>query len=423
MQSVPAREACAVLTIDLDALAANWKALRQRVHPADCAAVVKADAYGIGIEKAVPALAKAGCTTFFVAHVSEGRRVREALGEDEPGYRIYVLNGLPGLDGHAEAVARHGLRPVLSSLDGIREWGRCSEGLRVGLPAALQIDTGMNRLGLPLEQLAEARALFAKGPYAPGAEPPRGGNIVHLGLATNPGTKVAARRKIKENDKPPVMPPGVYIDLVMSHFISSELPDDPLNWRQMAAFKKAAHEFPGVPASLANSSGIFLAQHPFHDLVRPGYALYGGNPSLDTINPMRPVLRLQAPIIQLRHIKAGETVGYNSQWTARRDTRLATIGIGYADGFPRLCGGTDERRDGAEAMLAGVRCRVVGRVSMDLSVVDVTDVPEAALATGAMIDLLNDELTIDHLAVASGNSAYAVLTGLGARYHRVYVGE
>ena len=423
MHSVPAREACAVLTVNLDALAANWKALRTRVHPAECAAVVKADAYGIGIEKAVPVLAKAGCATFFVAHASEGRRVREALGVDEPGYRIYVLNGLPGVERHGEALTEFGLRPVLSSLDDIRAWSGMSNAQRAGLPAALHFDTGMHRLGIPSEQLAEAKILIAKGPYPSDAEPPRHGNVVQLGLATTPGTKVAARRKVKEGSKAPHVPPGVYVDLVMSHFVSSEIAEDPLNWRQMATFKKLAHEFPGVPASLANSSGIFLAQHPFHDLVRPGYALYGGNPLPAPPNPMRPVLRLQAPIIQLRRIRAGDTVGYNSLWTARRDTRLATVGVGYADGFPRLVGSTDARRDGAEAVLAGARCRVVGRVSMDLTVVDITDAPDGAGAPGAMIDLLNDELTIDHLAVASGNSAYAVLTGLGARYHRIYVGE
>jgi alanine racemase len=376
VQNVPLAEAGAVLTIDLDALAANWTLLANRVRPAHCAAVVKADAYGIGIERAVPALARAGCAVFFVAHFSEGRRVVQALGALVASSRIYVLNGLMSAPGGVTDFVRASLRPVLASAHEIALW----RGLApAGAPApGLQIDTGMNRLGLDPR---EAAALFS------------------------------------DPDK------HIPLSLVMSHFVASEVPYDPLNAGQTAAFESLLPLFPGVPKSIANSSGIFLPQSPQFDLVRPGYALYGGNPMPGALNPMQPVINLSARILQVHHVKAGGTVGYNSQWTAKRDTRLATVGVGYADGFPRLAGSTDTRREGAEAMLAGTRCRLVGRVSMDLTVIDITDAPDAAAKPGAMIELLNREITIDDLAYYVGNSGYTVLTGLGARYHRIYLGR
>ena len=375
MHTIPLAQAAAVLTIDLDALAANWRTLADRVRPAQCAAVVKADAYGIGIERAVPALARAGCRVFFVAHFSEGRRVAAALGLRTADCKIYVLNGLTSAPGGVPDFVAAGLRPVLASAHEVVVWGA---GAPQGAAApGLQIDTGMNRLGLTS---AEARALF-----------------------DDPVTAIG-------------------LSLIMSHFVASEVADDPLNARQIAAFRAVLPHFPDMPASLANSSGIFLPQRPHFDLVRPGYAVYGGNPLPAAANPMRPVIRLGARILQVHNLKAGGTVGYNSQWTARRNTRLATIGIGYADGFPRLAGSTDARREGAQAMLAGVRCRIVGRVSMDLSVIDVTEAPPDAATPGAMIEVLNHDITIDDLASFVGNSGYTVLTGLGARYHRVYVG-
>ena len=375
MHSVPLAEAGAVLTIDLDALAANWRALAERARPALCAAVVKADAYGIGIERAVPTLAKAGCRVFFTAHFSEGRRVSQALGAHVNDSKIFVLNGLMSAPGGVTDFVRAGLRPVLSSAHEVGLWRRLAPA---SAPApGLQIDTGMNRLGLAPD---EAVMLF--------------------------------------RNRGETMP----LSLVMSHFVASEVTADPLNAAQIAAFAQVPPQFPGVPASIANSSGIFLPEAPCFDLVRPGYALYGGNPQPGKPNPMRPVISLAARILQIHRVAAGGTVGYNSQWTARRNTLLATIGIGYADGFPRLAGSTDERRDGAEAMIARKRCRIVGRVSMDLTVVDVTEAPGSMVQPGALMELLNRDITIDDLASYVGNSGYTVLTGLGARYHRVYVG-
>jgi alanine racemase len=417
--TIPREAAQAVLTIDLGALAANWRMLADRVAPAQCAAVVKADGYGIGLEQAVGALSKAGCRTFFVAHPSEGARARNIIGADDPGYRIYVLNGWAWLN-HGDAFTDFGLRPVLSSLDDIRAWRGCSTAAGVGLPAAVQIDTGMHRLGLPMDAIAEARDLVSFEPYAPEAGGHRGPRVVALAVATKPATAVAARRKMAPT-RSKRTPIGVYVDLVMSHFVSSEIADDTLNWRQMNAFRKIAHEFPGVTTSLANSSGIFLPQHPFHDLVRPGYALYGGNPTPGEPNPMRHVVTLQAPILQLREIAEGETVGYNAQWTAKRPTRLATIGVGYADGLPRALMSTDSR-PGGEAIVMGIRCPFAGRVSMDLTVIDVTDVPHELLAPGLMIELLGEHITVDDMGARAGTIGYEVLTSLGRRYRREYAG-
>ena len=375
MHSVPLAEAGAVLTIDLDALVANWRALAERVRPAVCAAVVKADAYGVGIERAAPALAKAGCTVFFTAHFSEGRRVSQALGAHVNGCKIYVLNGLMSAPGGVTDFVRAGLRPVLCSAHEIGLWRRLA---RVGAPApGLQIDTGMNRLGLSPD---EAAMLF------------------------------------RNRDEP------LPLSLVMSHFVASEEPDNPLNAAQLASFAAVLPLFQGAPASIANSSGVFLPQQPFLDLVRPGYALYGGNPTPGAPNPVRPVITLAARILQLHRVPAGGTVGSHSQWTARRNTLLATIGIGYADGFPRLAGGTDAHPDGAQVMIAKKRCPIVGRVSMDLTVIDVTEAPASVTQPGAVVEVLNSDITIDELASHGGVSAYTVLTGLGARYHRVYVG-
>jgi alanine racemase len=351
----------AILTIDLAALAANWRVLAERVAPGECGAVVKADAYGIGIEAAAPALAKAGCRTFFVAHASEGRRVRAVV----PHAVVYVLNGL--LAASLPTLIAHDLRPVLGSLEDASLWAHAGEGHA----CALHVDTGMNRLGVVPADVAV---------------------IAGMGLA---------------------------IDVLMTHFVSSEATTDPTNHAQIARFSSVRTALPQARASLANSSALYLPQKPYGDLVRPGYALYGGNPTPGSDNPMQAVVRLEAPLLQIRTIEAGEKVGYNAQWTAKRRTRLATIGIGYADGLPRAAMGTDDRA-GGEARVAGVLCPFAGRVSMDLTIVDVTDVPETALK-GATAVLLGDGITIDDLGLRAATIGYEILTRLGARYHRVYV--
>jgi alanine racemase len=207
------------------------------------------------------------------------------------------------------------------------------------------------------------------------------------------------------------------VDLLMSHFVSSEVPDDPVNSAQIARFEAARAAFPHLAASLANSSGMFLGARPIYDLARPGYALYGGNPTPREANPMRPVVTLSVAIQQTRWIKPGATCGYNAQWTARRCTRLATLLAGYADGLPRGAGATDAR-PGAEVVIAGRRCPLVGRVSMDLCVADVTDLPQEAVRPGVRAEFFGAAADLDEFATRSGTIGYQLLTGLGRRYQR-----
>ncbi|WP_051952473.1 alanine racemase [Methylocapsa aurea] len=365
-------EAGAILSIDLNALVENWRTLQAVCGAAECAAVVKADAYGIGLAPVVEALRDAGCKTFFVAHVFEGRRVRGLAPESV----IYVLNGL--LPGSAPAYAQDGLRPVLGSLPEIEEWlqfvalwggARAPDG--DALAAALQIDTGMNRLGLKEKDFDAAEQLTR-----------------HLNIA-----------------------------LVLSHFVWSGQANDVKNERQIELFSRLRAQWLDVPASMANSAGIFLDQTPLYDLVRPGYALYGGNPTPGRNNPMRGVVRLDAKIIQVREVEAGESVGYEGRWTAKARRRLATINAGYADGIPFRAMGSD-RRPGAEALIHGRRCPFVGRVSMDLAVLDVTDVEH--VQRGDQAELIGPTITIDELAARAGTIGYEILTHLGQRFYRRY---
>jgi alanine racemase len=365
-------QAQALLTVDLDALTANWRALAARAQGAECAAVVKADAYGVGLEPAARALAKAGCRTFFVAQASEAARLRLALADvaGAQGARIYCLNGLLCEDAVVAALLAADALPVLGSPREFAFWTRQTDK-----PAAIHIDTGMNRLGMSLE---EARALAAD---------PQAGRI----------------------------------ELAMSHFASSEAPQEPSNAAQIAAFAQARALFPAARASLANSSGVFLPSAPQYDMVRPGYALYGGNPTPEAPNPMLPVVRLQARVIQTRAVEAGAPVGYNSTWTAPGPRRLATIGLGYADGFLRA-GSGPAGRQGALAMAGDVACPVVGRISMDLTVIDVTDAPAESVAPGSLVEILGRRIGIDDLAARAGTIGYEILTSLGRRYARAYLG-
>ncbi len=372
--SIPAREAGGLLTIDLGAVVANWRLLRERAGGAEAAAVVKADAYGTGIEHTVPALFRAGCRTFFVAQLSEAARARKVC----PEAAIYVLNGfLPGTGGTYAALD---LRPVLGSQDEIGEWAAFCRSEGVRRPAALHVDTGMNRLGLPV---------------------PEG-----LALGGDP----------RLEDFEPA--------LLMSHFVGAEEPGNPVTNRQIQAFAALRQALPGIRASLANSAGIFLAG-VHHDLVRPGYALYGGNPTPDRANPMRPVVRLEGRVLQLRGIGPGEAVGYNGTWSAREPRRLATISVGYADGYPRAASATDlTTRAGAsagEAIVAGIRCPFAGRVSMDLIILDVTAVPEGTVRRGDPVVLIGGELDVDEVGRRAGTIGYEILTNLGKRYARTYI--
>jgi alanine racemase len=369
--AAPEAETSGIFSIDLDAIAANWRDLKARAAPAQCAAVVKADGYGCGLEPVTTALARAGCETFFVAHLAEGRRVRAAA----PRATIYVLNGI--LPGTASAYVGCNLHPVIGSLAELAEWNAfvAATGWHGG--AALHVDTGMNRLGLSFEE-----AMWLAG--QPQAD--RGEAV-----------------------------------LLISHLACADTPDHPLNARQLAAFRELRTMFPGIPGSLANSPGIFLGPDAHHDMVRGGVALYGANPTPLHLNPMRPVVELLGRIVQVRTIAEGETVGYRAAWAAKRDARIALVAIGYADGLPRSASARDDK-PGAEAIVAGRRCPVAGTISMDLVAIDVTDLPDDLPRRGDFATLLGEDISVDDLASHAGTIAYEILTSLGRRCLRMYRG-
>src|SRR6195952_4087412 len=364
--------ATGVLTVDLDAIVANWRKLEKTAVPAECGAVIKADAYGCGAEAVARALAGAGCKTFFVATLDEARAAREAL----PSAEIYVLDGF--FQNCGDAFAKINCRPVIGDLNELAEWDVFCRRTGWSGGAAIHIDTGMNRLGITL--------IEAQG--------------------------IVPRINAREHG----------ITLVMSHLACAESLNHPLNAKQVAAFREIASLYSGVPASLANSSGIFLGGQFQFELARPGAALYGINPTPEADNPMLPVVELKARIVQIRNVERGESVGYGGTWTARRPTKLALISAGYADGYFRAAGSTDGTR-GAEVMIAGKRCPIVGRVSMDLMAVDITDLPDKTARRGHLVTLIGDGITVDELAHHFGTIGYEVLTSLGSRYMRFYKGS
>jgi alanine racemase len=361
----PAEGASAVLEVDVGAIVANWRTLCAR-HPAGAVAgVVKADAYGLGAPLVAPALFAAGCRHFFTAHLDEALALRPLL----PGVMLAVLNGL--LPGTEPAFRSNDITPVLGSLGEIAAWR--AEASRVGEPlgAILHIDTGMARLGLTD---AEVATLAAE----------------------------------------PALLEGIAVRFVMTHLVSAECAEDPLNERQRQHFAAAAGRLPPAPRSLANSSGIFLGEHFASDLARPGAALYGINPVPGRPNPMRPAVHLTARVLSLRRLEPGESVGYNATWRAARESRIATLGVGYADGWPRSLSNR------GAAFFDGRRLPLVGRVSMDLTTFDATDHPR--LAAGDWLELIGPAAPLAAVAEAAGTNEYEILTSLGRRYHRVAVG-
>jgi alanine racemase len=361
----------ATLTIDLGAIAANWRAL-SALHPSGpVAGVVKADAYGLGAAHVVPALLAAGCRHFFVAKLEEALAIRAFI----PGAMLAVLNGLAPGD---EAVfAAHGVLPVLGSLEEIARWRAMAGRAGRKLPALLHVDTGMNRLGLDGAELAALQQDHARLD-------------------------------------------GIDLRYVVTHLASAELPDDPLNAAQLERFARARTGLPSLPFSFANSSGIFLGEKFGSDLARPGAALYGVNPTPGRDNPMRPVATLRALVLQLRDVPPGEGVGYNATWRAptRADgkpARIATAAVGYADGWPRALSGR------GHACFDGAPVPLVGRVSMDLATYDVTDQP--AIAPGSWLELIGPHIPVDLVATDAGTNGYEILTSLGRRYARVYLDD
>ncbi|WP_259780195.1 alanine racemase [Aestuariispira ectoiniformans] len=354
-----------LLTIDLDAIAENYRILCTRAAHGRCAGVVKANGYGLGLEPVIKALWSAGCRTFFTAHLDEAIAARSHLPEAEIG----VLNGL--ITGDEDIYRGHNLLPTLNDLGQLHRWADYCRGAGQPLPASLHIDTGMARLGLPQKELEQ---LYAD------------------------------------------LSPLEAMDLryIMSHMACADMPEEPMNQDQRDRFAEALKKLPKATAMLANSSATFLGKDWHFDMLRPGVALFGGAPNEDGPNPMKQVVRLQTKILQIQEIDAPQTVGYGAAFKATGPRRIATLAVGYADGFLRSlsCRGTAYYGDQALPL--------VGRVSMDLTAVDVTDAPTAQV--GEMVDLIGPNHDINALAREAGTIPYEILTSLGQRYKRHYVG-
>ena len=347
------------LTVDLRALRANYRriaaAAEQNGAPSP-AAVVKADAYGLGAATVVRALRAEGCRDYFVANLAEGVALRDA--EFVRGDRVYVFSGPLDADS-ANSMAQRDLIPVLNDARQLELWRP-----HRALPAAVHVDTGMNRLGFPSARIDAAH--FA----------------------------------------------GFNICLLLSHLANADTPDDAMNARQAARFRSVAEQFPGTPTSLANSAGV-LAQTSV-GMARAGIALYGGNPFTDRRNPAQPVATLEAQVIGLRDVPPGAPVGYGGAFTTDRSTRLAVLGIGYADGLSRRL------RDG-DVAFRGTRLPVLGRVSMDLAQVDTTAVAHS-IQLGDWVEIFGNTISVDEFAARTGTIAYEALTTIGPRVPRQYIG-
>jgi len=361
-----------ILTIDLDALIANYRHLRDLASPAECAAVVKADAYGLGMALAAPALSRAGCKTFFVATLGEAKALRALL----PDAVIYVFAGL--MPGTAELYRARDLRPVLNSAEEIREWASYAASQGEKLPCAVHIDSGMNRLGLSaeeVEQVTDARDLWQ----------------------------------------------AMTLSLVMSHLACADEAQHPKSEAQRKIFDRLRARLPATLASLANSAGILLGRAYAYDLVRPGIALYGGKPSRHGENPFHPVVHLAGRILQVRNVAAGETVGYGATRTLNEVSRVAIVSVGYADGFFRSL----STKDGAAGLVVHLGAHaapILGRVSMDLITIDVTGVPEEIACRGAWVELIGPSVSAQDMAHHAGTIDYEILTNLGRRAFRRYIG-
>jgi alanine racemase len=361
MSCDPSVRAGAILEIDLGAIVANYRLLAKKAAPASCAAVVKANAYGLGAAPVARALLAAGCKRFFVGTLDEGIALRSAFG---PAPKIAVFNG--PLPGSAAEFAAAKLTPVLNDPGQIEAWASLTAGSKP--PPLVHVDTGLARLGLsPAELDASFDRIRAVGA---------------IGL--------------------------------ISHLACADSPAHTLNIMQRERFLAARQRLPGLSASLAASSGIFLGPNFHFDEVRPGAALYGVNPLPGCPNPMRPVVRLAAKIVQIRKIDSGESVGYGAAHVMDGPGLLATASIGYADGWPRSL---SHRGCG---WIAGKRAPLLGRMSMDLATFDVSAVAPSELYPGNMIELIGERYSVDDAAADAGTIGYEILTALGARYHRIY---
>lgn len=358
------------LTIDLGAIARNWRALDALSAKSLTAAVVKADAYGTGLVPAGMALFQAGARFFFVATPDEALALRDKL----PEAHIFVLNGL--YPGAADLYVEHRLMPVLSSIETLEEWLRHCVSSNEAFPAALHFDTGMNRLGLRIQEASRVKEQMEQFGYLP--------------------------------------------QMIMSHLACADQPNHEKNRTQLALFQSVLAHFPGVPASLANSAGMMIGRENHMQMVRPGVALYGGRAVSGRKNPMTPVVKLEVPVLQVREAKTGETVGYGASFELDRDSRLAVVSLGYGDGFLRSHSSTNTRQ-GGRIVFRNRIAPIVGRISMDLAVVDVTSLGQNAPNPGDMVEIYGKTITVDSQADLAGTIGYELLTSLKGRYKRSYI--
>lgn len=369
--SVP-YDAAGVVVVDLRALAHNWQSLREKVAPAECAAVVKADCYRLGARAGVPALFAAGAKTLFVATVQEARQVRGLA----PEATIYVLDGL--LPGTVEDLLEVGALPVLSSLPEITEWGQAAPSRKEPVACAIHVDSGLNRLGLSAREIQE--------------------------LAHN--MHLLDRLDVK---------------LVMSHLACADEPENPKNAQQLEVFQSLQPLLPSVPLSLAASDGLMLGPDFHFDLVRPGYALYGGQTHPNRNCPVKPVVEVYSRVLQIRDLAPGQSVGYSATFVADRVTRLAVVAAGYADGAPRHMSAGSGEKHGWVAF-GGRLAPIVGRVSMDLITVDITDLEDVEINRGDWVEFVGPTISLEDAGASAGTIGYEILTRLSPRFARVYVG-
>lgn len=367
---VPSAGAPGCIAIDLGALRRNWQSLASEVKPAECAAVVKADAYGLGATAVVPALNRAGCNTYFVATLDEARQVRALA----PKATLYVLDGL--MPATAPQFAEAGATPILSSLDQIEEWAAFAKSGKKTQNAALQIDTGLNRLGLSTDD-------------------------------------VAAFAGRKTEFEP------LDVTLIMSHLASADDPGTAKNEAQRQTFLKALEALPRARASLAASDGLMLGKNYHFDLVRPGYALYGGQAFQGRPTPVEPVVTVMSKVLQVRNLKPGDSVGYSETFKAQRPMTIAIVAAGYADGIPRHASATTNEQRGCVA-IDGTIASMIGRVSMDLIAIDVTHLAKDSVSRGTPVELIGPAISLEQAGQAADTIGYELLTNLSRRFERLY---
>ena len=355
------------LEINIGLIVNNYQFIKNKVGDTECAAVLKADAYGMGAAMIAKALEKAGCSIFFVATIDEGLELRACFGKNKN--KIAVLSGL--LKGSEDVFYKSKLTPVLNDLEQIRQWEIYNRQKKIPAPSIIHIDTGMNRLGLTINEFQ---------------------HIVER----------------------PTELHGLQVEWIMSHLACGDQPGDTMNQRQLSLFCNAKETLPTVKASLSNSGGVFLGQSYHLDMVRPGIALYGSLSRSIPVNPLNQVIKLYSRILQIRTLSSGATVGYGASYRVSEPTRLATVGLGYADGYLRSLS------NNSYVFFNGIRLPVVGRISMDYITVDITKIAAEKIKTGDFLEIIGDQFTLDDLAIVANTVPHEILTRLGTRHHRIY---